>query len=253
MPDKDIIYWRPSKSGGFTADLIQVMETQRREWDNTARKFNPIWIIEIDQGTWKPFHDPAIVEMMREQGKNMFPSTELTLRFMTESDQEIRWTIDVGYKDRIKPLGRAFEKASDGMLNLAKAYRIEEKADAIAQNFGGKELTVTTPTFDMSADKVTVIKNLLAEGWWTIDDIIEGRTGRAKIPRDGRTDDEIIQARATEGFIGRPYRIEVRPGHHAFQGFSSLESYLAQAEQRKPAGNGSTAEPASLYDEDPPF
>jgi len=254
MPEEsNVIYWRPSKSAGFTGDLIQVMETQRREWDNQAKKFNPVWIIEIDEGTWKPFHDPAIIEMMRSNGKNMFPSTELTLRFMTESDQEIRWTIDIGYKNNVKPLGRALEKASDGMLNLAKAYSLQEKADAIATVFGGKELTVQTPSFDMAADKVTVIRNLLAEGWWTIDDIIEGRTGRKPYPREGKSDDEIIALRANEGFVGRPYRITVQTGHHTFQGFSSFESYLAERARRESERGSVAAEPASLYDEDLPF
>lgn len=253
MPEQETIYWRPSKSAGFTADLIEVRETQKREWDNTAKKFNPVYVIEIDKNTWKPFHDPAIVELMKEQGKNMFPSTELTLVFMTDSDQQLCWTIDIGYKNNVKPLGRALEKASDGMLNLAKAYSLQEKADAIATVFGGKELTVQTPSFDMAADKVTVIKNLLAEGWWTIDDIIEGRTGRKPYPREGKSDDEIIALRANEGFVGRPYRITVQTGHHTFQGFSSFESYLAQKARRESERKPDAAEPASVYDEDLPF
>ena len=241
MPATDVVWVKPSKmNGGFVADLIEVRETQRREWDNASRTYNPIWIVEVEERKWKAFSDPSLIEMFREQGKYMFPSTTLTLVFMTNEDKEMRWELSLGYKGRIKAQEEAIQTAAAGRINFIKCKNIQDKGNAIALTLGGKEWHVATPNFDMSGDPIQTIQRLLDEGWWTVDDLCKGVSGRnapiGKTLPDGsdKPIDMLISERAAMGFIGRPYKISVKEGHHNFQGYSQYPEVTPKANTTKP-------------------
>lgn len=242
----------------LVGDLVEVLEVQMREWDNSSRTFSPIWMVkDPDDGAWESITE-ADKKWVKKSQWEKFPKTTIMLHFKDpETHEDVCWELrKTGYKRRdgryyvSGPEAALAEAAGHADTTYFVQYRnMDKRADAIGTALGGCRLSIDTPAYKLQGDNEQIVNKLVRDGWWNMQDI------RDEVPNsDTMSDEEVIAARAARGFISRPYRIvNLGQGTHEFQGVSTYAAREAQKAADESTSGDKVEEPAPLFDADIPF